>query len=89
MCISSGVGLKRMGRRTSIVVVASGAFSLTVGSMLIFHSVLIGNNWTTIEASPLYSSKRYKNMSTRTAIDLTFGDNPILWALPCFGPPAL
>ncbi len=89
MCISSGVGLKQMGRRTSIVVVASGALSLAVGAMLSFHTVIICNNWTTIEASLLSSNGRYKNVSARHSINLTFGDKPLLWAFPCFGPSAL
>ena len=78
-----------MGRRTSIVVVASGALSLAVGAMLTFHTVIICNNWTTIEASLLHSNGRYKNISARHSISLTFGDRPLLWALPCFGPSAL
>ena len=88
--ISSLTGLKRMGRPTTqIVVIASAAMSASVGFMLVFHTFLIAKNWTTIESGILMKNGRYRHLSTCHAIRLTFGDNPLLWALPCSGPPGL
>jgi len=78
-----------MGIKAGISVVASGACSAAVGSMLIIHTFLICKNWTSIEASLLSSSGHYSKIGIFRAIKFTFGDNPLLWAIPYFGPSGL
>lgn len=78
-----------MGLRAGIAVIASGALSAAVGSMLIIHTFLICKNWTSIEASLLSSSGHYSKMGVYRAIKFTFGENPLLWLIPYFGPSEL
>lgn len=58
------------------------AISGSLGILLMLHTVLIFNNWSTLEVGPLSERNIFKRQSYGHAWRLVFGDNCLLWFLP-------
>lgn len=72
------------GSRKEFGGVSLAAFA-TSGSLLVLlllHTFLICNNWSTLEAGPLAEKNIFKGQSCGAAWRLVFGDNCLLWFLP-------
>jgi len=44
-----------------MLILASGALSASVGLMLLIHTFLLGNNWTSFEAGALCTRNIYRH----------------------------
>ena len=60
----------------------SFSLSFGVGAMLIFHTVLILNNWTTLEGNVLMDTNIFKEQTYTHCWKSTFGENKWLWLVP-------
>ena len=68
---------------------ASFACAGSITILLIIHTVYILNYWSTLEAGALYGDNIFKSMSYGEAWRKVFGNNALLWMLPCGSPDPL
>ena len=61
---------------------AAFAISASMVLLLIIHTFLICNNWTTLEAGPLADKNIFNKQSGCQGWRLIFGDSCLLWLLP-------
>ena len=60
----------------------SFSLSIGVGVMLIFHTVLIFNNWTTLEGGVLMENNIFRDQTYAHCWKSTFGESKCLWFIP-------
>lgn len=63
----------------------TAVLSVSLGSMCAFHVYLVANNYTTLEMGILMRTGHYRDLGCLRAMKLTFGVNPLLWAVPVCG----
>jgi len=98
-CFYSCVGLITMGiiltkseegrKEYDNVMMASFAVGGSVGFLLLLHTYLILNYWSTVEYGALYHENIFKNYSYCEAWQKVFGSNCLLWLVPCGSPDPL
>jgi hypothetical protein len=64
--LSMVIGRSRLGIESAIqpiAVIASGILGVVLTGMFVYQMVLVGNNWTTLEAFLLSRHQTYKDLS--------------------------
>ena len=75
-------GMDSMGSEFYNLTLAAIAMSFSILILLLLHTVLILNNWSTVEAWGLWNNNIFKTHTYGQCWRLVFGTNCLTWFLP-------